>query len=426
MDIQRSWVTEANDPATGFPLANLPFGVFLRGHDRHIGIAIGDSILDLRACVDLGYFDDLAHPLRDACWRPSLNDLMAQGRSAARTLRAEVIRILSENSPHRDARLLVPQSHATMVLPVEVRDFTDFYASIDHATRIGRLFRPENPLLPNYKYVPIGYHGRASSIVVSGTPIRRPSGQIKAPDAAAPVFQPTNALDYELEAGFLVGKRSVQGEPVPVRRAQDHIFGLCLVNDWSARDIQSWEYQPLGPFLAKSFATTVSPWIVTLDALEPFRVPSLERPAGDPDPLPYLSDEDDRASGAFDVQMEVHLLTEKMRSAKQLPARLSRASLKSLYWTPAQMLAHHTSNGCPLQPGDLLASGTVSGPEESSRGCLLEITERGAKLLTLPNGETRAFLEDGDEVILTAWCQKDDHPRISFGECRGRVLPALS
>lgn len=425
MTLQRSWVAEANDSATGFPLANLPFGVFLRAHERHIGIAIGDSILDLRACVDLGYFDEFPSELRDACWKPSINALMAQGRPAAKMLRTGVTRLLGENSLYKDNRLLVPQAGATMVMPLDVPDYTDFYASIHHATRVGRLFRPDHPLLPNYKYLPIGYHGRASSLVVSGTPVRRPRGQIKLPDAEAPVFTATRALDYELEAGFLIGQGTTHGEPVPINQADDHIFGVCLVNDWSARDIQSWEYQPLGPFLAKSFATTVSPWIVTLDALEPFRVPSLARPASDPDPLPHLDSEADRSRGAFDIQMDLYLHTLQMRDAGEPPVRLSHSSLKNLYWTPAQMLVHHTSNGCPLRPGDLLATGTVSGPEDSSRGCLLEITERGARPLTLPNGETRAFLQDGDEVILRAWCEKPDHPRISLGECRGTILPAL-
>jgi fumarylacetoacetase len=425
MTLFRSWVAEANDPATGFPLVHLPFGVFLRGHDRHIGVAIGDSILDLRACVDLGYFEELPQAMRDVCWQSSLNALMAMGRGASRTLRTAVTRLLTENSLYRDNRLLVPQAGATMVLPVQVGDYTDFYASIDHATRVGRLFRPDQPLLPNYKHIPIGYHGRASSLVVSGTPIRRPCGQIKPQDAAAPIFAPTRALDYELEAGFLIGQGSTQGEPIPIARAEEHIFGLCLVNDWSARDIQSWEYQPLGPFLGKNFATTVSPWVVTLDALEPFRVPIPERPAGDPEPLAYLTSQSNRTHGGFDIQMEVYLQTLQMRSAGQPPVRLSQGNLRHLYWTPAQMLAHHAANGCPMRPGDLLATGTVSGPEDDARGCLLEITERGANPLTLPNGQTRAFLEDGDEVILHAWCEKPGHPRISFGECRGIVLAAL-
>lgn len=425
MPLNRSWVTTANDPATGFPLANLPFGAFLRGHDRHIGIAIGDGILDLRACVDLGYFDSLPAGIRNACWQPDLNALMAQGRAAARTLREAATNILGEYTGSRDKRLIVPQSDATMVLPVAIPDYTDFYASIEHATRAGRLFRPDQPLLPNYKYLPIGYHGRASSIVLSGTPIRRPRGQIKSPDAATPAYRATNALDYEIEAGFFIGQGTDHGESIPIEQAEDHIFGVCLVNDWSARDIQSWEYQPLGPFLGKSFATSISPWIVTLDALEPFRIPSLARHSGDPNPLPYLADPTDSIRGAFDIQMDVYLRTAKMRDAGRQPVRLSHSSLESLYWTPAQMLTHHASNGCPMRPGDLLATGTVSGEDDSSRGCLLEITERGAKPLKLPNGETRTFLRDGDEVILRAQCEKPDHPRISFGECRGKIEPAL-
>jgi fumarylacetoacetase len=425
MTIARSWVVEANDSATGFPLANLPFGVFLRGHDRHVGIAIGNSILDLRACVDLGYLDALPRPLLDACLQPNLNTLMAHGNAAASNLREAARQILAENSSQRDNRLLVSQLDTEMLLPVDIRDYTDFYASIDHATRVGRLFRPDQPLLPNYKYVPIGYHGRASSIVVSGTQIRRPSGQIKLPGALAPIYAPTHALDYELEAGFLIGKGSIQSEPISIDRAEDHIFGFCLVNDWSARDIQSWEYQPLGPFLSKSFATTISPWVVTLDALEPYRIPSLSRPEGDPEPLPYLASEAVRTRGAFDIQMEVYLHTLQMRDAALPPARLSHSSLRHLYWTPSQMLTHHTSNGCPMRTGDLLATGTVSGPGDGSRGCLLEITERGAKPFTLPNGEIRSFLEDGDEVILRAWCEKPGHPRISLGECSGTIIAAL-
>lgn len=424
--LERSWVAEANHPDNEFSLANLPFGVFLRAQESHIGVAIGDSILDLRACIDLGYLDELPRSIREACWQPTLAALMAQGRTASRAVRAAVTQLLAEDSRHRDARLLVPQAGTTMVMPVAVGDYTDFYASIHHAARVGRLFRPDHPLLPNYKYVPIGYHGRASSLVLSGTPIRRPNGQIKPPDNSMPIFAPTRALDYELEAGFFVGKGSSQGEPIPIDRAEEHIFGLCLVNDWSARDIQSWEYQPLGPFLAKSFATTISPWIVTLDALEPFRVAATARKDDDPAALPYLSSKAEQAHGAFDVQMEVYLQSLQMREKNRPPVCLSHGNLHNLYWTPAQMLTHHASNGCPLRSGDLLATGTVSGPEDSSCGCLLELTERGAKPLTLPDDETRSFLEDGDEVILRAWCEKPGHPRISFGECRGTILAAVS
>uniref|UniRef100_A0A7V5CU12 fumarylacetoacetase n=1 Tax=Acidobacterium capsulatum TaxID=33075 RepID=A0A7V5CU12_9BACT len=419
----RSWIAEANDPATDFPLENLPFGVFRRHGEPHIGLAIGDSILDLHACLDLGYLDQLSRPIRDACRQYTLNALMALGRTAAHAVREAAAILLSEHSKVRDERLLVPQATAEMLLPARIGDYTDFYASIYHATNVGRLFRPDNPLLPNYKYVPIGYHGRASSLLVSGANVPRPHGQTKSPDAAAPAYGLSRLLDYELEMGFFVGRGNARGEAISIAHAEDHLFGLCLVNDWSARDVQAWEYQPLGPFLAKNFATTLSPWIVTLDALEPFRIAALERPAGDPAPLPYLSDPRDQAQGGFDIQLEVSLLTGQMREAHEKPAVVSRGNMKYLYWTLAQMLTHHASNGCPLEPGDLMASGTVSGPEAGSFGCLLEITQRGTQPLTLPNGEQRKFLEDGDEVIFRGWCERPGHRRIGFGECRGRVLP---
>jgi fumarylacetoacetase len=309
-------------------------------------------------------------------------------------------------------------------VPFRIGDYTDFYASIHHATNVGRLFRPDTPLLPNYKWVPIGYHGRASSIVVSGTEIRRPSGQTKTPDMAAPAFGPATMLDYELEVGFFVGQGNVLSQPIPLDDAEQHIFGLCLLNDWSARNIQSWEYQPLGPFLAKNFATTLSPWVVTLDALDPYRAPAMARAEGDPAPLPYLHSQRDQQCGGFDITLEVSLLTAKMRSKHKPPTRISRGNMKDLYWTPAQMLTHHASNGCNLQPGDLLATGTVSGSTRDSVGSLLERTRRGAEPLELPNGETRKFLDDGDEVILRGWCEREGYPRIGLGECRGRVNPA--
>jgi fumarylacetoacetase len=286
---------------------------------------------------------------------------------------------------------------------------------------VGRLFRPGNPLLPNYKYVPIGYHGRASSIIVSGTPVDRPSGQSKDPAAEAPVFGPTRSLDYELEVGFFAGPGNAQGQPIPMADAEQHIFGVCLLNDWSARDMQSWEYQPLGPFLAKSFATTICPWIVTMDALAPFRVPAFQRPDGDPEPLPYLSAAEDRETGGIDITLEVHIASRRMREAGLQPMRLSRGNLRNLYWTLAQLLTHHSSNGCNLRPGDLLASGTVSGPSPEERGCLLELTQRGAEPIRLPAGEVRTFLEDGDEVILRGYCERHGFRRIGFGECRGVV-----
>jgi fumarylacetoacetase len=313
---------------------------------------------------------------------------------------------------------------AELLLPSRIGDYTDFYASVHHATNVGSMFRPDNPLLPNYKWVPISYHGRASSIVRSGTPVRRPYGQLKDPNAEAPVFAPSRALDYEMEIGCFVGPGNRLGEPVPIGQAEEHLFGLCLVNDWSARDIQTWEYQPLGPFLSKNFATTVSPWVVTFEALEPYRIPAFKRPEGDPVPLPYLDSTENRKRGGVDVTVEVLLTSARMRKEGLAPHRLSRGSMANLYWTPAQMFTHHTSNGCNLEPGDLFASGTISGPERDSRGCLLELSWRGAEPVALPTGETRKFLEDGDEVILRASCGRAGATRIGFGECRGLIVAA--
>ncbi len=428
-----SWVESAHDPETDFPIQNLPFGVFRRaGSDEapRVGVAIGDAVLDLAACLDDGMLSAIAgSALETACRAPALNPLMAMGRRAASTLRREVSLALraggtpSRYDRERAARVLVPQSAAELFVPAAVGDYTDFYASVHHATNVGRLFRPDEPLLPNYKWVPIGYHGRASSLVPSGTPVQRPVGQRKAPADAAPSVGPTRMLDYEVEVGAFVGPGNALGSPVALADAPSRLFGLCLVNDWSARDVQAWEYQPLGPFLGKSFATTVSPWVVTLDALEPFRVPAAARPHGDPAPLPYLDGEEDRARGGFDITVEAWLLTARMRESAAPPVRLSRGSFGGMYWTFAQMIAHHTMNGCNLRPGDLLASGTVSTADEGGRGCLLEITQRGTHPLALAGGETRAFLEDGDEVVLRAYCERDGAARIGFGECRGVVLP---
>jgi fumarylacetoacetase len=313
-----------------------------------------------------------------------------------------------------------------LAVPAEIGDYTDFYASVFHATRVGRLFRPDNPLLPNYKYVPIGYHGRASSIVASDTPVRRPWGQTKAPDQPQPAFQPTRMLDFELEVGVFVGTGTTPGTPVSIDEAEDHMFGLCLVNDWSARDIQAWEYQPLGPFLSKSFATTVSPWVVTLEALAPFRSPAFARSAEDPAPLPYLASAGNAAAGAVDLQLEAAISSARMREQGVAPVRISRSSLRDLYWTTAQMLTHHTSNGCNLRPGDLLATGTVSGPDDGNSGCLLELTVNGRQPLTLPGGEQRGYLADGDEVTLRGHCEREGFRRIGFGACQATVLPAVS
>lgn len=415
MAVTRSWIEVAE--GSDFPLENLPLGVFRRRDGAAcVGSAIGEWILDLRAAGDA---ELLTGEIAQACREDRLNALMAMGRGAARGLRNRLTELLSDESARKHVEpLLLKQADVKMLLPTQIGDYTDFYASIYHATNVGRLFRPENPLLPNYKYVPIGYHGRASSIVASGTEIRRPNGQTKTPDAVQPVFGPSRSLDYELEVGFFVGPGNALGDPIPVGEVERHIFGLCLVNDWSARDLQAWEYQPLGPFLAKNFATTISPWVVTMDALEPFRVPAFKRAEGDPARLEYLSDKRDQERGGFDVTLEVWLRTAKMKE----PVRLSRGNMRDLYWTLGQMLTHHTSNGCNLQPGDLMASGTVSGATVDSLGSLLELTRRGGEPLRLPDGETRRFLEDGDEVILRGYCEREGHARIGFGECRGMIM----
>ena len=429
-----SWVESAQDPATDFPIQNLPFGVFRRAGTAEmprVGVAIGDQILDLPACLGEGLLTDVAEgPAGLACATPSLNALLALGRPHWQLVRLSVSRVLraggspSRYDRERNARLLVPQAEAELFLPAEIGDYTDFYASVHHATNVGRLFRPDQPLLPNYKWVPIGYHGRASSLVPSGTPVRRPLGQRRPPNDEVPSFGPTRSLDYEVELGALVGPGNPLGARVRIDEAEARLFGLVLVNDWSARDVQAWEYQPLGPFLAKSFATTVSPWVVTLDALDPFRIAAAPRPAGDPPPLPHLHSVIDQARGGFDVTVEAWLRTARMREGGVGAVRLSRGSFGDMYWTLAQLLTHHASNGCNLRPGDLLASGTISGPDPRSRGCLLELTTRGAEPLALPSGETRAFLEDGDEVVLRAYCEREGATRIGFGECRGVVLPS--
>ncbi|HEU4523470.1 MAG TPA: fumarylacetoacetase [Gemmatimonadales bacterium] len=420
----RSWV-ESADGHRDFPIQNLPLGVFRRrGTDEaRVGAAIGDMILDIAACHQRRRFTGLAATAAAACAGPALNPLMALPAGARAELRRQTSELLSATSSAAgDEGLLVPQSETELLVPAAIGDYTDFYASVHHATNVGSMFRPDNPLLPNYKWVPIGYHGRASSIVPSGTAVRRPSGQSRAPDASTPSFGPSRSLDYEMELGFFVAAGNELGETVPIARAEERIFGFCLVNDWSARDLQAWEYQPLGPFLAKNFATTVSPWVVTLEALEPFRAPSPARPAGDPAPLPYLDSRKNAEAGAVSVTVEVYLSSARMRSTGVAPVRLSRGSAADLYWTPAQLLAHHTSNGCNLRPGDLLATGTISGSAKESRGCMLELTWRGAEPLTLPTGETRKFLEDGDEVMMRGYCEREGAVRIGFGECRGVVV----
>lgn len=418
-----SWVESANRPGADFPIQNLPFGVFRSGLSCAVGVAIGDRILDLGRGAAAGLLDGLSADTARACAAPALNPLMALGRERWSPLRMRLSELLRAGGGHQAAvaPFLVPMDQAIMLVPAEIGDYTDFYASIHHATNVGRLFRPGSPLLPNYKYVPIGYHGRASSIVVSGTTVRRPNGQAKDAGAEAPVFGPSRSLDYELEVGFFTGPGNRLGQPIPIAEAETHIFGLCLLNDWSARDVQSWEYQPLGPFLAKSFATSISPWIVTMEALTPFRVPPLQRPDGDPAPLPYLSSPEDRERGGIDLTLEVYIASRGMQESGLPPVRLGRANLRNLYWTPAQLLTHHASNGCNLRPGDLLASGTVSGPRPEERGCLLELTRRGAEPVRLPTGEARTFLQDGDEVILRGYCEREGFTRIGFGECRGTI-----
>jgi fumarylacetoacetase len=429
--MERSWIESANHSATDFPLQNLPFGIFsTRNLDARIGVAIGDLVLDVRASAEQGLLRALDPLLQQACTAPTLNRLMALGGKASSALRMRLIEMLRSDATtetrNRVERLVHPSAEVTMHLPAVIGDYTDFYASVYHATNVGRLFRPDNPLLPNYKHVPIGYHGRASSIVVSGAEIKRPRGQTKAPDAESPAFGPTRLLDYELELGFFVAEGNARGEAIALSEAENHIFGLCLVNDWSARDIQAWEYQPLGPFLAKNFATTISPWIVTMDALEPFRAPAFKREVDHPMPLPYLSSEENQRRGGFDLTLEVWLSSQRMREASQSPLLLSKGNARDLYWTLAQMLTHHASNGCNLRPGDLLASGTVSGPTKDSVGCLLEMTRRGAEPIQLPSGELRKFLEDGDEVMFHSYCEREGYPRIGFGECRGVVVSALA
>ncbi|MCB1032784.1 MAG: fumarylacetoacetase [Acidobacteria bacterium] len=424
----RSWVESANREGTDFPIQNLPFGTFRREDSgkTHIGVAIGDQVLDLAACEAAGLLDGL--DAAESCTAHNLNAWMACSAEERRALRRRLVDLLEDGTaPGRIqavGKCLVPLDKVELLLPASIGDYTDFYASVFHATNIGSMFRPDNPLLPNYKHIPIGYHGRASSIVVSGTPVRRPHGQTKADDDESPTFGPSKLLDYELEVGAFIGPGNSLGHPIPLAEAEDHLVGLCLVNDWSARDLQKWEYQPLGPFLAKSFTTSISPWVVTAEALAPFRVPAFARPEGDPRPLPYLASKDNEAHGGIDLTLEVWLASDRMRQEGHDPVRLSRGSFRDLYWTFAQMITHHTSNGCDLRPGHLLASGTVSGPERGSRGCLMELTWRGTEPLELPTGETRKFLADGDEVIFRGGCQREGFVRIGFGECRGRIEAA--
>ena len=417
-----SWVESANGHAD-FPIQNLPYGVYrTRTGETRPGVAIGDLILDLRAAAGAGLLEQ-APEATAALMHPTLNRVMALPLEERRRLRTRISELLRAGAPAgaRERVVLVESATVELVLPAAIGDYTDFYASVFHATNVGRMFRPDNPLLPNYKYVPIGYHGRASSIVPSGTAVRRPSGQTRDDAAAPPSFGPSRRLDYELEVGFFVAEGNELGTSVPIGEAAAHLFGVCLLNDWSARDVQTWEYQPLGPFLAKNFASSISPWVVTMEALAPFFTRPYVRPEGDPAPLPYLTDAAEQANGALDIRLEVLLASARMRAEGIAPVTLSRSTAADLYWTPAQLLAHHASNGCNLAAGDLLGSGTVSGEARDARGCLLELTWRGTEPITLPTGEVRRFLENGDEVIMRGWCERDGFRRIGLGECRGII-----
>ena len=421
----KSWVESANDPNTDFAIQNLPFCTYKNrfgANHNELGVRIGDQIIEFEVLTS-------GQLLSQAGIHPIYIDDVSTKLEIQTNLRSVLVRALREDAdPQSRTEIeasLVQASECEFVQPFsQIRDYTDFYCSIYHAMNVGSMFRPDNPLMPNYKYVPIGYHGRASSIVISGTDIRRPHGQNRSDQEKPPVFIPCKNLDYEMELGFFVGQGNELGKSINIAEAEGHIFGMCLVNDWSARDIQAWEYQPLGPFLAKNFATTISPFVVTMEALAPFRTKAFERPEGDPAPLDYLRDEQNQAFGGLDINLEVYIQTEKMREQKIEPHLLSRSNSKDLYWTVGQMLTHHASNGCNLQTGDLIASGTVSGKEKSERGCLLELTWRGTEPIDLPSGEQRRFLEDGDEVIMKGFCEREGFRRIGFGECRGRVLPA--
>ena len=421
-----SWVESANSPDTDFPIQNLAFAVFRRkGLNEAFrgGVAIGDQIVDLAAAAKL--FEGSAQKAVEACNRPTLNAFMGLGKQSWSALRLALSRALragSAQQPDLEA-CLVPQSEAEYSLPCQIGDYTDFYTSVHHATAVGSQFRPDNPLLPNYKWIPIGYHGRASSIDISGQTFPRPQGQTKAPDATEPSFGSCKRLDHELEIGIFIGPGNDLGEPIPLETAEDHVFGICLFNDWSARDIQAWEYQPLGPFLSKNFASTISPWIVTLEALAPFRAP-FAHPADDPQPLPYLSSAANSEHGGVDIDLQVLIQTERMRREGQGPELLTNSSFVHSYWTIAQMVAHHTVNGCNLRPGDLFGSGTQSGPNHEEAGSLLELSRGGKEPVTLGNGETRSFIEDGDTLVIRGWCQRNGAARIGFGEVTSTVLPA--
>ncbi len=427
----QSWVASANSADNGFPIQNLPFAIFREAGSSQAfrpGVAIGEKILDLSALAQAQAFSGLAAEALTACRGTTLNDLMSLGQAHWSALRLELSRALRQGSALQSTLepLLADRTSAEFNLPARIGDYTDFYISLHHATAVGKQFRPDNPLLPNYKWVPIGYHGRASSIGVSGQAFPRPVGQTRpAQDGGNPNFGPSQRLDYELELGIFIGQSNAQGDRVSIDKAESHAFGLCILNDWSARDLQAWEYQPLGPFLAKNFASTISPWVVTLEALAPFRA-EFKRDAADPQPMPYLSSAENTHAGAFDVQLKVLMTTQQSRTSGAEPAVLANSNFKEAYWSIAQMITHHTVNGCNLQAGDLLGTGTLSGPEVGQEGSLLELNHGGKKPIDLPWGEQRVFLEDHDEIIIQAQCQKPGYPTISLGQCAGTVLPAKS
>ncbi|HWH83920.1 MAG TPA: fumarylacetoacetase [Burkholderiaceae bacterium] len=423
----RSWIESANLPGIDFPIQNLPHGVFRRRSTSEAlrgGVAIGDMILDLRAALRAGAFSGTAAAAAEMAAAPTLNGLMAMGPIAWSTLRLAISKLLREGAPPTAALrdCMVPQADAEYALAAQIGDYTDFFTSYHHMVNAGRVFQPDNPPLPNFKWLPIGYHGRSSSIDISGTQIRRPLGQSRAPGEGTPHFGPTRRLDYEMELGAFIGAGNARGESIDVNVADQHVFGLCLLNDWSARDVQGWESQPLGPFLAKNFATSLSPWIVTLEALEPFRI-ALPREATDPQPLPNLRHRSDTPPQGFDIELEVWLATPRSDGQAM---RLSRSNFRHCYWSLAQMVTHHTEGGCNLRPGDLLGTGTQSGPGEGEQGCLLELSRGGKQPIALPNGESRSFLEDGDVVTLRAWCEREGCARIGFGACSGEILAAAS
>lgn len=427
--VARSWLDAAQADGCDFPIQNLPHAVFRRQGSTEAfrgGVAIGDQVLDLSAVAASNLLDGPALEAARAASLPALNDFFALGPAAWQRLRHALFDLLKADAPEATRATLrgclVPQAEAAYTVPARIGDYTDFYTSIDHARNISRLMNPDGDVTPNFRWIPTAYHGRVSTIGVSGQQFRRPRGQTMAPGAAAPTHQACARLDYELEVGIWIGQGNPAGEPIPLAQAERHIFGIGLLNDWSARDIQFWEMAPLGPFLAKNFATTISPWIVTMEALAPYRLP-WRRAAGEPQPLPYLDTDANRAAGAIDIQLEVWLESARARTEGSGPSRLSATSFRHQYWTPAQMVAHHTMGGCQLNPGDLFGSGTISGPGAGEAGALIELTRAGQSPVTLSNGEQRSFLEDGDAVILRGACTRGGAARIGFGECRGTVLP---